>query len=88
MLHNFMGLIQIFKQYFVSQAKFVPTLIDLVNTIMKPDEEFVAFIDRWEESYQLSVLSIPEDQVVDMIIENSVSGVSSLFKINECTTLT
>lgn len=54
---------------------------------MKPDEESIVFIDRWKESYYLSELTLPEPQVVQMIISNSIPGISALLKIAECTTL-
>lgn len=87
LLHNIPILIYEFEKYFHSQAIFVPTLTDLVSIKMKANEDFVTFLDRWKESYQLSRLHLLENQVVQIVVKNFVAGVSILLAINECTTL-
>lgn len=49
--HNFTNLVQEFETYFLAQAKHVPTWMDLSEIKMKSDEDFVAYMGHWQESY-------------------------------------
>jgi len=54
--------------YLVGQS---PTLCDLVSEKMKPDEDFIAFANRWRTMAAQSEVAILEKQAVSMLVTNT-----------------
>ena len=49
----------------------MPTLTDVIDEKMKPDEDFVQFVDRWRLLAAKIRISIHESEQIKLIINNA-----------------
>lgn len=83
-LLDFNRLVQKFVDHFQNQASYTPTWVDLSSLKIILDEEFVSYVDRYREAYNLLGLDVLEHHAIQMIMANTQPGISALLCLNRC----
>jgi len=78
---------QKFTDHFSYLAPQIPTLTDLVNEKMKPDEDFKDFANRWGAMACKSGIQIPKTQAIAMMVHNATPQLRSILMLSEITTV-
>ena len=72
-LRYFTKVIDLFRLPFCNKVQRMPTIIVLLNTTMKLDENFMDYVTRWTDLYSKSGLILSENQFVDLIMNNAAN---------------
>ena len=60
-----------FLKKYSHRIECVPTLTDLIAEKMKPDEDFVQFVDRWRLLAAKMRISIHESEQIKLIVNDA-----------------
>src|SRR5262249_5937413 len=85
-LRDFDTVEALFLEKYQHCTSYIPTITDLVKEKMKPDEDIVAFIQRWRTLAARSTCVLSEKEQIQMITSNTLPHIHSWISITGCPT--
>src|SRR5262249_11877642 len=85
-LRDFNTIKVLFLEKYQHCVSYTPTITDLVREKMKPDEDFVTFVQRWRSLAAKSNCLLAEPEQIQMIVANALPYFHTWMTVTGCPT--